>query len=132
MAARILIADDNPTMRNCVGKLVGSHSEWEVCGEATDGRQAVELARKLAPDILILDFRMPGINGLDAARQIVEVSPGTAIVLCTICLSTELIELARAVGIAGAISKNNLNRLVMSIEALLNGNSFYLCDRCGE
>ncbi len=128
VATRILIADDSAVMRQCVGKLLCSHKDWEVCGEAVDGEQAIQLAKHLAPDVLVIDFLMPGINGLETARQAAQVSPDTAILLCTISLSPQLIRLARAVGVAGAIGKEDLNRMVASIEALLQGDSFFFYD----
>jgi DNA-binding NarL/FixJ family response regulator len=128
MPARIVIADDNPVVRQCVGKLLGSHTDWRICGEAANGEQAVRLAKELTPDVLVIDFVMPGINGLEAAREIARVSPGTAIVLCTIYLSPQLIDLARAAGIAGAIGKSDLGRMVICIEALLRGDPFFLSD----
>ena len=126
MAARILIADDNPTVRQSVSRLLGGHLDWEVCGEATDGEQAVRLAKELSPDVLVLDFMMPGMNGLEAARQIAQVSPRTAILLCTIYLSPQLVDLARAVGVAGALGKGDLSRMAAAIEALLRGERFFL------
>jgi DNA-binding NarL/FixJ family response regulator len=128
LAARILIADDNPVVRKCVGRLLCGHQDWEVCGEAADGEQAVRLAKELAPDVLVLDFSMPGINGLEAARQIGRVSPKTAILLCTIFLSPQLVDLARAVGVAGTLGKGDLNRMVVGIETILRGNRFFYCD----
>lgn len=96
-----------------------------MCGEAENGEQAVRLARELDPDILVLDFLMPGMNGLEAAREIAVVSPRTAIVLCTICLSPQLIDLARAIGVASAVGKDNLNQMIACIEALLKGDLFF-------
>ncbi|MFZ1916849.1 MAG: response regulator transcription factor [Terriglobales bacterium] len=125
VATRILIADDNSVMRHSVGRLLCSHPDWKVCGEAENGEQAVRLARELDPDVLILDFLMPGMNGLEAARQITAVSPRIAIVLCTICLSPQLIDLARALGIAGAVGKDDLSQMIACIEALLKGDSYF-------
>jgi two-component system nitrate/nitrite response regulator NarL len=67
---RILVADDHPLFRLGLRSLLTSHEGWGVCGEATDGRDAVEKYRKLKPDLLILDICMPRLNGVDAARQI--------------------------------------------------------------
>ena len=128
MAARILIADDNPIVRECLARLLGGHREWEVCGQAADGEQAVRLSEELAPTVVVLDFLMPGLNGLEAARQIARVSPRTAILLCTIHLSPQLVDLARSVGVAGTLGKGDLNRIIPSIETLLRGGKFYYWD----
>ena len=95
MATRILIADDSPIVRQCLGRLLCGHTDWEVCGEATDGEDAVCKTQELDPDLVILDFLMPRKNGIDAAREIGKRSPGTPILLCTICLTQELVDLAR-------------------------------------
>lgn len=126
--ARILIADDNVLVRKCVGRIVGSHLNWEVCGEAADGEEAVRMAKELSPDVLVLDFMMPGLNGLEAARQIALVSPKTAILLCTVWMSPQLVELARSNGIAGALGKGDIHRMVFGIEKILSGDQFFLYD----
>jgi DNA-binding NarL/FixJ family response regulator len=129
MATRILIADDNPLVRECIGKLLGSHLGWEVCGEATDGKDAVRQARQLAPDVVVLDFLMPGLNGIEAARQIAAVSPKIPILLCTIYLTPQLLDLARNAGITGALSKGDLNQLVKCVETILRGDTFFHCNK---
>ena len=65
---RILVADDHEIVRRGLVSLLKSHAGWEVCGEAQDGREAVDKAKKLRPDIVILDIGMPNLNGLEAAR----------------------------------------------------------------
>jgi len=67
---RILVADDHEIVRRGLVSLLKSHAGWEVCAEAQDGRQAVEKAKELRPDVVILDIGMPNLNGLEAARQI--------------------------------------------------------------
>ena len=67
---RILIADDHELARNGIRSLLEGHAGWEICGEARDGREAVDYASQLKPDICLLDIGMPNLNGLDAARQI--------------------------------------------------------------
>jgi DNA-binding NarL/FixJ family response regulator len=68
---RILVADDHEIVRRGLVSLLKSHAGWEVCGEAQDGRQAVDKTKGLRPDVVILDTGMPNLNGLEAARQIV-------------------------------------------------------------
>jgi DNA-binding NarL/FixJ family response regulator len=123
VATRILIADDSPVIRQCLGRLLGGHRGWEVCGEATDGEDAVCKAQELTPDVIVLDFLMPRKNGIEAAREIGKASPSTPILLCTISLTPELVNLARGAGIAGTLSKGELNRMVEYVEALLRGDT---------
>ena len=75
-AFRILLADDHPIFRFGLSSLLESHENWAVCGEAADGRDAVEKCRLLKPDVLILDICLPILNGLEAARQILKRDPG--------------------------------------------------------
>lgn len=72
MGVRIVLADDNDTVRQLIKTLLETRSEWQVLGEAQDGREAIEKASELNPDVVILDFRMPGMNGIDATRAIVQ------------------------------------------------------------
>jgi two-component system invasion response regulator UvrY len=67
---RILIADDSDMIRRGVIRLLSSETDWIVCGEARDGQEALQKARELVPDLILLDIRMPGINGLDVARRL--------------------------------------------------------------
>ena len=129
MATRILIADDSPIVRQCLGRLLSGHTDWEVCGEATDGEDAVCKTQELDPDLVILDFLMPRKNGIDAAREIAKLSPKTPILLCTICLTPELVDLARGSGIVGTLPKGELNKVVPCVETLLRGESFFFCSR---
>jgi two-component system, NarL family, response regulator LiaR len=119
VSTRILIADDNPVVRECLSRLLRSHVDWEICGEAADGEDVVRQTRQLTPDVVILDFLMPRMNGIEAARQIAQISPTTSILMCTIWCSRQLIELARDAGIAGTLSKGDLNRIIPCIETIL-------------
>ena len=69
MALRIFVADDHEVVRRGICALLTSHSDWEVCGEASNDREAVDNVAHLRPDIVILDISMPGLNGLEATRQ---------------------------------------------------------------
>ena len=70
MSNRILIVDDSPLVRQRLRALLQQHAGWEICGEAADGRDAVAKAQLLRPDLIVLDFLMPEVDGLQAARQI--------------------------------------------------------------
>ena len=129
MATRILIADDSPIVRQCLGRLLCGHTDWEVCGEATDGEDAVYKTQELDPDLVVLDFLMPRKNGIDAAREIGKLSPKIPILLCTICLTPELVALARSAGVAGTLPKEELNRVVPCVESLLRGEPFFFFNR---
>jgi DNA-binding NarL/FixJ family response regulator len=105
LVIRILVADDSPAIRRCLRGLLDQHDDWRVCDEASNGKEAVERFREAKPDLMVLDFQMPEMNGLDAARHIVELSPKTPILMVTIHLSKQLTEEARKVGIRGACAK---------------------------
>src|SRR5208283_1531278 len=80
---RILIADDHEVARHGIRALLESHPGWEVCGEAKDGRETVELAERLRPDLILLDIGMPNLNGLEATRQILATSPEAVVLILT-------------------------------------------------
>ena len=121
---RILIADDSELVRRGIEHLLAQHEGWEVCGEAVDGEQAVQKARDLAPDVVVIDFSMPVLNGIDAARQIMATRPETRIVLCSMYLDTQLASIASEAGIRIVLSKEHVGQVVQGIEAALTGNSF--------
>src|SRR6266850_4931243 len=102
---RILIADDNALVRRGLRGLITRNDDWQECGEANDGREAVQRTRKLHRDVLVLDLAMPGMNGFDAARELAQVEPGVQILLCTVQLSTYVVR-AEKMGIPGAVSKS--------------------------
>ena len=126
LPARILIADDNALVRQQVRNLLGRHPDWEICGEAVDGRDAVNKARELNPDVIVLDFAMPEMNGLQSAWEIARLSPSTPILLFSMFPSNQLVEVAQNAGIRGAVSKADVIRdLVQGVEALLRRETFF-------
>jgi DNA-binding NarL/FixJ family response regulator len=86
----ILIVDDNPVLRRCLRRLVEQNEMWNVCGEAENGQIAIEKVTQLTPDLVILDWQMSVMGGLEAARQITLVSPNTIIIMFTCTLAHRL------------------------------------------
>src|SRR5690242_10663478 len=105
---RVLVVDDHQVMRKGVRALLESDSAWEVCGEAENGRLAVEKTRELNPDLVILDLTMPEMNGLEAARQIRQVSPQTKIVIFSMHESPQVRKEARDAGADAFVSKSSM------------------------
>jgi DNA-binding NarL/FixJ family response regulator len=123
---RILIADDHELARSGIRALLESHVGWEVCGEARDGREAVELAGSLNPDLILLDIGMPSLNGLDAARQILAISPATRILIVTMHDSEQVVREVLAAGAKGFLLKSDAGRdLIAAVEALQHERTFF-------
>jgi DNA-binding NarL/FixJ family response regulator len=118
--ARILIADDRESMRAALKLLFVMRPHWEICGEATDGREAVAKASELQPDVVVLDVRMPLLDGLQAASEICRNMPATPIVVYTLYKSAELEAAAKLAGVRRVVSKEDGGRnLLIAIEAEL-------------
>ena len=122
---KILIADDNALIRGGLHRLLQTHEDWDVCGEAHDGREAVAKARELDPDLVVLDFLMPGLNGLEAAKEIASHRPEVPIFMWTMYLTAELCDAARRAGIRGVLAKGNVGELFSGLETLLKGGTFF-------
>ena len=129
---RILIADDHEFLRAGVRGLIETREDWEVCGEATNGREVVALAETLQPDVVILDLDMPELHGLEAARQIRASRPSTEILIFTSSAGEEMIHAAFESGVTSYISKSDIgDHLVSAIEAL-GEHKHYLTDRISK
>lgn len=124
MSVRILVVDDNAKVRDGVRLLLQNHADWEVCGEAADGIEAIEKYRQLSPDLLVVDVSMPRLNGLDASLEILKLSPKALILLYTSYLTSQLIEIAHKAGIRGTVSKDDMDLLAVGVETLLRGEEF--------
>lgn len=123
---RILIADDHEVARRGVRALLESHSGWEVCGEAADGREAVACAKRLKPDLVLLDIGMPSLNGLDATRQILASAPETRVLILTMHDSEQVVREVLAAGALGFLLKSDAGRdLVAAVEALEHRRTFF-------
>ncbi len=127
MAPRILIADDHEIVRDGIRNLlVKSGRDWEICGQATNGKEAVEIARALKPDIIILDITMPVISGLEAASQIAESGLGCRILMFTMHESDSLESEVRDARAQGFVLKSQASRnLILAIDTLLAGGTFF-------
>jgi DNA-binding NarL/FixJ family response regulator len=122
---RILIADDSSQVRHALRNLVEQDADWKVCGEANNGGEAVQRTMETHPDLVVLDFQMPVMNGLQVAREIAKFAPDVLVLLCTAHLSLYLIDEAQRVGIRGAVSKSRASDIVDGIRALLRHESFF-------
>ncbi len=126
---RILIADDYEVVRCGVRALLEEHEGWEVCGEAVDGRDAVNKAAQLHPHIVILDIGMPNLNGLEAARQILRDLPDTRVIVLTMDESEQSLRDALRVGVRGIVLKSDAARdLVLAVEAVRNHRTFFTAE----
>ena len=126
MAVRILIADDDASIRRLLRRLIENHDGWTVCGDAQDGQDAIRKAAQLSPDIIVLDLAMPQMNGLQAAREISRHTPEIPMLLLTVQqVSKELTNEALHAGFKSAISKSTGSEVVKAIEVLLQHQSFF-------
>jgi DNA-binding NarL/FixJ family response regulator len=124
-AVRILVVDDNPSVRRYLRGVLEQHDNWRVCDEARNGQEAVDRYRKIQPDVIVLDFQMPEMNGLDAARAITKNSPEIPILIVTLYLSRQLSEEARKVGARGACAKTDVSSVVDGVGALLRQETYF-------
>jgi len=123
---RILIADDHDLMRRGIKTLLQSHAGWEVCGEAKTGREVVDKAEKLKPDIVILDIGMPDLNGVEAARRIRKASAATEVLILSMHYSDQLIREIVEAGVRGYVVKSDSDRdLVIAVENLAKHKPFF-------
>ncbi len=124
----ILLADDHEVVRRGLRAVLAERPDWAVCGEASTGRQAVELARESRPDVVVMDFTMPELNGLEATRQIREALPDTEVLILTMHEGEGLVREVLAAGARGFVLKSDAGHsLIAAIEALARRESFFTC-----
>ncbi len=123
---KILIADDHDIVRKGLRVLIEERPGWVVCGEARSGREAVEKATQLTPDVLVIDVSMPDLNGLDATRQIRKQCPRTEVLVITHHDSDEVAAAVLDAGARGYVLKSDSDRdLVLAVEALSHHKPFF-------
>ncbi len=126
MAIRILVADDHEVVRQGIRMILGARPEWQVCGEAINGEQAVRMAKELKPDAIIMDIAMPEMTGIEATREISKLALGSKVLIFTMHDSKTLPEYVRAAGACGYVLKSRASQdLLAALEGLLNGGTFF-------
>ncbi len=120
MTKRIMVADDNPAIRRALRHILELGQDWKVDGEAVNGCDAIEKAKKLHPDLIVLDVSMPVMSGLEAARVLRHILPATPVILCSLHSDEILRRQASAVGVTAVVSKmQNMQVLVRKATELL-------------
>lgn len=116
---RVLVVDDHAAVRRAVTTVLESHPEFEVCGEAENGRVAIDKAQRLKPDLIVLDLSMPVMNGLEAARVLRQIMPAIPILMYTSFATSNLAAEALAAGVSKVATKSNPPALIRDLQALL-------------
>src|SRR5499433_2005992 len=123
---RILVADDHEVVRKGLVALLQAQPEWQVVGEAGDGREAVDKTTQLRPDVIILDIGMPSLNGLEATRQILKINPNARVLILTLHDSDQVVREVLDAGARGFLLKSDAARdLVAAVEALRRDKTYF-------
>jgi DNA-binding NarL/FixJ family response regulator len=123
---RVLIADDHALFRYGVRAMLASEDDFEVSGEAATGEEAVELAAELAPDVILMDIQMPGINGIEATRRIVEKDPKVGVVVVTMFEENDSVFAAMRAGARGYVLKGaDADEVIKVVRAVAEGEAHF-------
>ena len=127
MPVRVLIVDDHEIVREGISQLIArSRPEWLICGQASNGEQAIELVQTLTPDVVILDISMPKVNGLQVAAKIAAMQLHSRVLMFTMHESDRLARDVRAAGAQGVVLKSQAARdLIRAMDHLLAGETFF-------
>jgi DNA-binding NarL/FixJ family response regulator len=127
--SRILVADDHEVVRKGLRSILALHDNLEICGEASNGEEAVLKAFQLNPDLIILDVTMPLVDGFSAARQIRKILPGVRILILSMHNDPTIVERSRLAEAQGFVTKTDVvSTLLLAVEALLQGQTFFAPD----
>jgi DNA-binding NarL/FixJ family response regulator len=122
---RILIVDDNSAIRRYLRVILEQQETWRVCGEARNGVEALHKVSESPPDLIVLDYQMPDLNGVDVAKQISAMFPSIPILMVTLHLSRQLAEVAREAGVRGACAKQDIGAVVEAVDLLLRDRTYF-------
>ena len=123
---RILVADDHEVVRRGLCSLLESQPGWQICGEASDGRDVLKKVAELKPDIIVIDVAMPNLNGLEATRQILKANPKAKVLVLTLHDSDRLIHEVLTAGASGFVLKSDAARdLVAAVESLRQNKTYF-------
>jgi two-component system response regulator NreC len=123
---RVLIVDDHAFIRRGVQTILHAFPEWEFCGEAENGKEAIRLADELKPEVIIMDVSMPGLNGIEATRAIRKTQPNVKIVLLTLHESAELLRSAFRAGARGYLLKTDAEQELVKALTVVVGEGAYI------
>ena len=126
---RVLIVDDHAFIRRGVQTILHPFPEWEFCGEAENGKEAIRLADQLKPEVIIMDISMPGLNGIEATRAIRKSQPNVKIVLLTLHDSSELLRIAFRAGARGYLLKTDAEQELVKALTVVSGEGAYISPR---
>lgn len=122
---RILVVDDFKAWRRHVGLLLQARPAWQVIAEALDGSEAVQKAKELKPDVILLDIGLPILNGIEAARRIQQLSPNSKIIFLAADNSLDIVQEVLSTGVQGYVQKAHAQSdLLPAIDAVLQGKQF--------
>jgi DNA-binding NarL/FixJ family response regulator len=107
MMTRVLLVDDHKMFRDGLRGLINAEPGMEVVGEAVDGREAIEVARRLTPDVVVMDISMPGMNGIEAMRHLIKDRPQVKVIMLSMYSSGPLVQSVLAAGAAGYVMKGS-------------------------
>jgi two-component system, NarL family, invasion response regulator UvrY len=122
---RILVVDDKSAVRHYLRAILEQQNSWQVCGEARSGGEALSRVQEVQPDVILLDFQMPDLNGLDVAREMARQWPKIPILMITVHLNKQLAAAAKAVGIRGVCAKSDVGSVVEAVQALLQEQTYF-------
>ena len=125
MYFHILLADDNRVLLRSLHRFLEQNPHWKVCDEAVSGPDVIAKAQSARPDIIVVDFSMPGMSGVEAARILGALVPAIPVIILTLYITAELVGLAKSVGVKGVVQKSDVSDIVGAIGALLRNETFF-------